>query len=245
MLRLTLEYDGRGFCGWASQPNQRTVEGVLRDALVTLVRHPVRITVAGRTDAGVHATGQVASVPVATTLSAERVRRGLAALLPHDVAARWVVDAPPGFDARADALARRYEYRFLVGPDSPLRRERVFPVRRALDRAAMREACTVVVGQHDFTAFTPTRTEHVFFARTLSVCELHEREDEVVLVVEADAFLRGMVRTLAGTLLEVGLGRRPVERVRALLDGAPRAAAGPTLPAQALTLVGVRYGIDG
>lgn len=241
VLRLDVEYDGAGFSGWARQPGLRTVEGVLSGALATLVRHPVAPVVAGRTDAGVHASGQVVSVPTTCDLTAERIRAGLAGILPHDVAARAVGDAAPGFDARRDARSRRYEYRLLVGPDSPLRRGRVHEVRRPLDLAAMRDAARLVVGQHDFRAFTPTRTEHVFFHRTVLECRLDERGDEVVLVVEADAFLRGMVRTLAGTLLQVGLGRRPVERAAALLGGAERADAGPTLPAHALTLVAVRY----
>lgn len=243
VLRLDLEYDGAGFSGWAAQPGLRTVEGVLRGALETLVRHPVRLTVAGRTDAGVHARGQVASTPVVTDLGADRVRRGLAGILPHDVAARAVSDAPAGFDARADALARRYEYRLLIGPDSPLRRGRVHEVRRPLDMAAMREAASLLVGRHDFSAFTPTRTEHVFFHRTVTECRLDARGDELVLVIEADAFLRSMVRTIAGTLVDVGAGRRSPEGVAGLLGGAPRSAAGPTLPPHGLTLVGVRYGV--
>jgi tRNA pseudouridine38-40 synthase len=208
-----------------------------------LVRHPVRLSVAGRTDAGVHASGQVASAPVDTGLPADRIRRGLAGILPHDLAARRVGDAPAGFDARADALARRYEYRLLVGPDSPLRRGRVHEVRRRLDVGAMRDAAARTEGRHDFSAFTPTRTEHVFFHRTVTECRLDERGDELVLVIEADAFLRSMVRTVAGTLVDVGLGRRSPGEVSALLDGGPRSAAGPTLPAHGLTLVGVRYGV--
>jgi len=174
---------------------------------------------------------------------AGRIRRGLAGILPHDVAARAVADAPAGFDARRDARARRYEYRLLVGPDSPLRRGRVHEVRRPLDLPAMRAAGRRLAGRHDFRAFTPARTDHVFFHRTVTECALEERGDEVVLRVEADAFLRGMVRTIAGTLLEVGLGRRPPESVAGLLAGAPRTAAGPSLPAHGLTLVGVRYGV--
>ncbi len=241
VLRLDLEYDGARFHGWARQPGLRTVEGVLSDALVALLRHPVTLVVAGRTDAGVHAAGQVASVATTADLPVERVARGLAGILPHDVAARAVADAPAGFDARRDARSRRYEYRLLVGPDSPLRRGRVHEVRRRLDLAAMRRAADALLGRHDFHAFTPTRTEHVFFERTLLECSVQERGDEVVLVVEADAFLRSMVRTLAGTLLQVGLGRWPAERAAALVDGAGRQDAGPTLPAHGLCLVGVRY----
>lgn len=241
VLRLDVEYDGAGFHGWADQPGLRTVEGVLRDALSVLMREPVALTVAGRTDAGVHASGQVVSVPVTGDLPARRILRGLGALLPDDVAARAVSDAAPGFDARRDAVARRYEYRVLRGPDAPLRRGLVHQVRGALDVAAMRAAAALLVGRHDFTAFTPARTEHVFFHRTVTVCRLEERDDELVLVIEADAFLRGMVRTVVGTLLDVGAGRRTVPEVGTLLAGAPRSAAGPTAPPRGLCLVAVRY----
>lgn len=242
VLRLDLEYDGGAFHGWAQQPGLRTVEGVLRDALVSLVRHPVTITVAGRTDAGVHASGQVASVPVESDLPAVRIARALAALLPDDVAARSVVDAPPHFDARRHAVARRYRYRVLMGPDSPLRRGRVHRVRRALDVPAMAAAAQALVGRHDFRAFTPERTDHVFFHRTVTECRLEERGDELVLDIEADAFMRGMVRAVMGTLLDVGTGRRSPGSVAGLLAGARRADAGPTAPAHGLCLVAVRYG---
>jgi tRNA pseudouridine38-40 synthase len=241
VLRLDLEYDGAGFAGWARQPGLRTVEGVLGDALATLLRHPVEVTVAGRTDAGVHATGQVASVATASDLPAGRLRRGLAGLLPPDVAARAVADASPGFDARRDAVARRYEYRVLPGPPSPLRRARVLHHPGPLDEEALAAAAALLRGRHDFRAFTPTRTEHVFFARTLARCDWEWRGDELVLTVEADAFLRHMVRVIAGTLLLVGRGAWEPGRVAALLDGAPRGAAGPTAPAHPLTLVEVRY----
>jgi tRNA pseudouridine38-40 synthase len=241
VLRLDLEYDGAGFSGWAAQPGLRTVEGVLGAALATLLREPVDLSVAGRTDAGVHASGQVASVRTAAELAPERILRGLAGLLPADVAVRGVRDAPAGFDARRDAVARRYEYRVLCGPPSALRRGRVLHHPPALDAGPMRAAAARVVGRHDFRAFTPTRTEHVFFHRTVTACEWAERGDELVLTVEADAFLRHMVRVLAGTLLLVGRGAWAVERVERLLAGAPRGAAGPTAPAHPLTLVEVRY----
>ena len=241
ILRLDLEYDGAGFSGWAVQPGLRTVEGALRDALATLVRGPVELAVAGRTDAGVHASGQVASVATESDLEARRLHRGLNALLPPDVSVTAVGDAPAGFDARRDARARRYEYRVLPGTPSALRRARVLHHPAPLDPGAMADAARRALGRHDFRAFTPTRTEHVFFQRTVSVCEWARRGDELVLTVEADAFLRHMVRVLAGTLLLVGRGAWPASRFEALLRGAPRGAAGPTAPAHALTLVGVAY----
>jgi tRNA pseudouridine38-40 synthase len=241
LLRLDLEYDGAGFAGWAVQPGLRTVEGVLREALGTLIGGDFDLAVAGRTDAGVHASGQVASVATASDLEPRRLLAGLNALLPADVSVRAAGLAAPGFDARRDATARRYEYRVLPGPPSALRRGRVLHHPAPLDAGAMADAARWVVGRHDFRAFTPTRTEHVFFDRTVTVCEWAPRGDELVLTVEADAFLRHMVRVLAGTMLLVGRGAWPAERFARLLDGARRGAAGPTAPAHALTLTRVRY----
>jgi tRNA pseudouridine38-40 synthase len=243
-LRLDLEYDGAGFAGWAAQPGLRTLEGTLREALVTLLRGPVELSVAGRTDAGVHASGQVASVLTASELAPERILRGLAGLLPADLSVRAVSAAPPGFDARRDALWRRYEYRVLPGPPSALRAGRVLNHPAPLALEPMREAAARAVGTHDFRAFTPTRTEHVFFHRTLTRCEWAERGDEWVLTVQADALLRHMVRVLVGTMLLMGRGAWPVARMDALLAGAPRGSAGPTAPAHPLTLVAVGYAAD-
>lgn len=243
VLRLDLEYDGAGFAGWASQPGLRTVEGTLSAVLAVLLREPVALVVAGRTDAGVHASGQVASLTTRSDLPARRILRGLAGLLPPDVSVSAVTETP-GFDARRDARARRYEYRVLCGPPSALRRGRVLHQPTALDVPAMNAAAALLVGRHDLRAFTPTRTLHVFFERTVTRCAWVERGDELVLEIEADAFLRHMVRVVVGTLLLVGRGVWTPERVRPLVAGAPRGAAGPTAPGHALTLVGVRYGGD-
>ncbi len=241
-LRLVIEYDGRRFAGWAAQPDQRTVEGCLVAALATVLRRPpLRVRVAGRTDAGVSATGQVASVDVDGEVDPHRLLRGLNGVLPDDVVVRDLVIAADGFDARADARARAYEYRVLPGVRSPLRRDRVLWVPQRLDVDLMREAAALTVGQHDFTAFTPTNTEHVFFDRTVVDCGWDRRDDELVFRVEADAFLRNMVRVLVGTMLQVGQGRWTLDRYAALLEGTPRSAAGPTAPAHPLTLVAVRY----
>jgi tRNA pseudouridine38-40 synthase len=242
VIRLDLEYDGAGFSGWAAQPGLRTVEGTLREALRVLLRGPVDLAVAGRTDAGVHASGQVASVATDSDLKPRRILRGLAALLPPDVSVRDAREAPPGFDARRDARSRRYEYRVLPGPPSALRRGRVLHHPAPLDPDALDDAAGRAEGRHDFRAFTPTRTEHVVFERTLTSCRWSRRGDELVLTVEAEAFLRHMVRVLAGTFLLVGRGAWPASRLDVLLRGAPRGAAGPTAPPHALTLVGVAYG---
>jgi tRNA pseudouridine38-40 synthase len=245
VLRLDLEYDGAEFAGWAAQPHMRTVEGTLSAVLGVLLREPVHLVVAGRTDAGVHASGQVASLTTASDLPAARILRGLAGLLPPDLSVSAVSEAAPGFDARRDARSRRYEYRVLAGPPSALRRGRVLHHPGRLDPEPMNAAAALLVGTHDLRAFTPTRTEHVFFERTVTTCEWQARGDELVLVIEADAFLRHMVRVVAGTLLLVGRGLWGGDRVRPLLLGAPRGAAGPTAPAHPLTLVAVRYGSPG
>lgn len=241
-LRLDLEYDGTRFAGWAAQPGLRTVEGTLRDALDTVLRAPVaELRVAGRTDAGVSASGQVVSLLAPLGVDLGRLVRALNGTLPADVAVVAVAEAAAGFDARADATSRAYEYRVLPGVRSPLRRDRVLHVPVTLDVEALRAAAATVVGQHDFRAFTPTKTEHVFFDRTVAVCEWMERGDELVLRIEADAFLRHMVRVLVGSMLLVGRGHWDVVRFARLLDGLPRATAGPTAPPHPLTLVAVRY----
>jgi len=245
VLRLDVEYDGAGFAGWAEQPSERTIEGVLRDALEVVMGRRPEIRVAGRTDAGVHATAQVVSVAVpagARAPDAESLRRSLNGLLPDDVAVRAAALAPNGFDARADAMSRAYDSRILIGPPSPLRRTRtLLHVGRPLDRAALDACAAATEGQHDFTGFTPTDTQHVFFDRTVLHCAWRDERDELVLRIEADAFLRHMVRVVVGTMLDVARGVRTVDSYVALLDGAPRSAAGPTAPPHALTLVGVRY----
>ncbi len=241
-LRLDLEYDGRDFAGWAAQPGQRTVEGALREALARVLRDPlVAVRVAGRTDAGVSATGQVVSVVVHGDVDVRRMLRALNGTLPEDVAVRALSEAPEGFDARADALSRTYEYRVLCGPPSPRRRDDVLNVSWTLDREAMALAAAAVEGQHDFRAFTPTNTDHVFFDRTVASCVWLERADELVLRIEANAFLRHMVRVLVGSMLLVGRGHWQLPQFTRLLDGAPRSAAGPTAPPHPLTLVGVGY----
>src|SRR5262245_27359084 len=196
VLRLDLEYDGAGFAGWAAQPGLRTVEGTLRAGLEAVLRAPVVLRVAGRTDAGVHATGQVASAATSADVTPERLVRAMAGVLPEDLAVRAAADAPDGFDARRDARSRSYEYRILPGAPAPLGRGRVLHHPRPLDIAALRDAASRVVGRHDFRAFTPTDTQHVLFERTVLRCDWVERGDEAVLEIEADAFLRHMVRVL-------------------------------------------------
>lgn len=240
-FRLQMEYDGAGFHGWAAQRDLRTIEGTLKGALDVMLRSGYLLAVAGRTDTGVHASGQVASVCAVTDLTAARLLRGLGGLLPHDIAVRELVEAPTDFDARRDARSRTYEYRLLVGPRSPLRRTRTLWVPRPLDRGRLDDGARKLVGLHDFRSFTPTETEHSAFDRTVLRCQWLDRGDELVFRVEADAFLRHMVRTMVGTLLFVGRGLRPLDWIDDVLEGRNRRVAGTTAPAYALTLVDVRY----
>jgi tRNA pseudouridine38-40 synthase len=236
---LDLEYDGSRFAGWARQPGARTIQEALERALAVLLRaDSVALTVAGRTDAGVHAWGQVASysgavVPV----------RGLNALLPEDVAVLACAEAPEGFDARRDATSRAYCYRVLAREArSALERGRVLHWPHRLDFQALCECARALVGTHDFTAFTPTETEHVRFSRDFFAAHWRRSGELVEFWIEADAFMRNMNRVLVGTMLEVASGRRSIADFAALLDGRPRPDAGPTAPPDGLYLAGVGYG---
>ena len=237
-----VEYDGAGFAGWAAQPDRRTVEGELSEALRTVLRQPIKLSVAGRTDAGVHASGQVVSFEVETEMSPPLVSYKATAVLPEDVALRRCVAAPDGFDARRSAVSRSYEYG-LVNDEirSPLRRRRAAYEPRALDFDLLAEAGAMVRGTHDFRAFTPSKGYHVRFERVVTESSWVRRGDLLLYRITADSFLYGMVRTLVGTMREVGLGRRSLESFEALLSGGGRSEAGPADAARGLTLTAVGY----
>ena len=220
--------------GWARQAGERTVEGVLAEALSTVLRRDVALAVAGRTDRGVHARGQVASHE-----GEPAARRALNGLLPADISVLASEPAPDGFDARRHARSRTYRYRLLTRPaPSPFERGRALWWPRPLDRAALDASAAALAGTHDFTAFTPTETEHVRFRREVFRAEwVEESEDVLAFWIEADSFMRHMVRVLVGTML----GGVSPERFRQLLEGAPRSEAGVTAPPQALYLESVRY----
>ncbi len=238
--RLVLEYDGSGFAGWSRQPGLRTIQEEVERALAVLLRvQEIRVTVAGRTDTGVHAWGQVASY----TGEPASVR-GLNGLLPQDIAVLSCEPAPPGFDARRDATSRAYCYRLLARPArSAIARGRALHWPHELDLGLLLECAAALVGTHNFTAFTPTVTEHVRFSRVVFDAFWDEAPRGVLeFWIEADAFMRQMNRVLVGTMLEVGGGRRSVAQFRELLQGRPRSDAGPTAPPHGLYLAGVGYG---
>jgi tRNA pseudouridine38-40 synthase len=240
--RLILEYDGTDFSGWAKQPGLRTVEGELERALaIVLRRDAVALTVAGRTDAGVHARAQVASY------AGEPARSdGLNALLPYDVAVLDCALAAPGFDARRDATSRAYCYRVLARrARSPHERRLALHWPHPVDASALARCAELVRGRHDFTAFTPTETDHVHFEREVMAAVWgpagRAGPDLLEFWIEADAFMRNMIRVLVGTMLEVAGGRRTVDQFEDLLEGGPRAGAGATAPPHGLHFLGAGY----
>jgi tRNA pseudouridine38-40 synthase len=246
-VRLDIEYDGAGFRGWARQPEQRTVQGVLEAALEQVLREEIQLTVAGRTDTGVHALGQVASFATEAPLPPD-LARNLNGVTPGDVAVRRAEVVRDGFDARRDARSRSYLYRVATTrAPSPFDRGRALWWPHQVDRDALDACAHALLGTHDFTAFTPTQTDHVRFERDVSAAswrgEPSPRSDEPSLAfrITADAFMRNMVRALVGTMLEVASSRRSVENFTALLAGAPRSEGGDTAPPHALYLESVSY----
>lgn len=244
--RLDITYDGTDFSGWAAQPGRRTVQGVLTEALTLALRTPVTLTVAGRTDAGVHATGQVAHADLPADLDPDRLVRRLARLLPPDLRVRAVVPVPPDFDARFAALRRHYRYRIATAPwgAEPLRARDTLSWPHQLDLDAVRAASTPLLGEHDFAAFC-RRRDGATTIRELQRFDWDvDPEGVVTASLTADAFCHNMVRSLVGALLEVGRGKRPIDWPASLLGRSERASEVPVAPAHGLTLVGVDYPPD-
>jgi tRNA pseudouridine38-40 synthase len=240
-VRLDIEYDGSGFRGWAAQPELRTVQGELEAALETVLRGPAGLTVAGRTDTGVHALGQVASFVTDAEVGEDLARR-LNGVGPDDVAVTAATVVEDGFDARHSAKSRSYLYRVLGrSAPSPFEQNRTLWWPHRYDLDALQACASALEGTHDFTAFTPTQTDHVRFDRDIHAASWDREGDLLTFRITADAFMRNMVRILVGTMLEVSGGRRTIDNFTQLLQGATRSDAGDTAPPHGLYLESVGY----
>jgi len=249
VLRLLVAYDGSRYCGWQRQDNGPTIQAAIEDALLPFSARregdeavPPTVFGAGRTDAGVHALGQVASVQVETTHSVDVLRRAINVKLDRDIRVLEVADAPEGFNARFDAIGKTYRYRMATGPVvSPFAHRYVWPQPQPLDVDAMRQAAAGILGRHDFSVFMSAGSDVLDTVRTVDRAELLVCGDELVFEIHGDGFLRHMVRAIVGTLVDVGAGRRGPASMAALIASRDRGQAGDTAPAQGLTLVSVDY----
>jgi tRNA pseudouridine38-40 synthase len=241
-IKITIEYDGTRYHGWQIQARGETIQAVLERAVSTFLKTPTRVTGSGRTDAGVHALGQVANFFSSEIYNPHRIRRALNALTPDDIAIKEVEIVPDSFDARRDGRSRVYEYHILNRPTaSPFYRHRAWHLHESLDLESMRSAITCLLGEHDFTSFRATACDAEHAVRQIYRTSLDSRGELLVYTVEATAFLRHMVRNIIGTVVEVGRGSRDAESFNELLKARDRTKAGPTAPPHGLFLVEVKY----
>lgn len=244
-LKITVAYEGTAFAGWQRQPGERTAQAVLEDAIGAIEERPVTVVAAGRTDAGVHALGQVVSVPVGNRLPPEVLVRALNVRLPDDLRVVAVEEAPPGFDARRDARTKTYRYTLAVGPEpGPFVRRVVWHLRGDLDVAAMVRAAGLLAGRHDFAAFQAAGGDVQTSVRRLLVSRLADQPGAPRYLryeVVGTGFLRHMVRNIVGTLVDIGRHRWPPDEMRAILASRSRQRAGATAPPHGLVLVRVDY----
>ena len=244
-LKVVLQYDGTAYAGWQRQENGASIQALLEDALEPIEGSRVVVHGAGRTDAGVHALAQVATVTLGAAMEPPALARALNAVLPADVRVLTVEDAAPGFHARFSATGKVYEYRIVNAPlVSPFLQKYVWRVGQPIDLQTMREASALLVGTHDFAAFQGARAKVTSTTRTVRAIEWEDGggyDLPIVMRIEGDGFLRHMVRIIAGTLVDVGVGRWPPSRVAGILASRDRTQAGPTAPAQGLFLVRVIY----
>lgn len=242
-FKLIIEYDGSGFHGWQRQKHDRTVQETIENALLRMTRQPVTVIGSGRTDAGVHAKGQVASFQTHARLDEHAFLNGLNSLLPDDVRIRACNPMPENFHARFDVSSKRYRYHILNRPIAPaIGRQFVWHIRKPLNVAAMRQAADVLAGTHDFKSFEGTGSPRAHTVRTVTQSTIQIGEGgKLTYDIRANGFLRFMVRNIVGTLVEVGLGKRPAEEMVAILASKDRGRAGATAPPQGLFLVDVSY----
>jgi tRNA pseudouridine38-40 synthase len=244
-IKLTLAYDGTGYAGWQSQPDRRTLQDTLEQALARIVGHGLRVAASGRTDAGVHALGQVVSFETESALSTDVLARALAAELPRDMAIVSAEEAPAGFHARRDAQSKRYRYVIRDGRvPSVFERNYAWQVWRPLDDGAIVRSASALVGTHDFSSFETTGSPRASSVRTVSALDVQRDAadaDRLLIEVEANGFLYNMVRSMVGTLVEVGWHARDESWPAEVLAARDRSAAGRTAPAQGLFLLWVKY----
>jgi tRNA pseudouridine38-40 synthase len=241
-IKLTVEYDGTHYHGWQFQANSDSIQAVLERAISTFLRTPTRVIGSGRTDAGVHALGQVVSFSTEKELTPHRIRRALNALTPPDITVKEVEIVAEPFDPRRDARSRVYEYHIINRPTpSPFYLKRAWHLHQALNVEAMRTASSCLLGEHDFSSFRATGCDAAHPIRMVYRTMLEQRGELLVFTIEATAFLRHMVRNIVGTLVEVGHGERTVESVQELLGLRDRTKAGDTAPAHGLYLLEVKY----